>query len=124
RSLSPTDLEDLSGNENLTIHDGPGGETRYMVFNFNTMPYGAQTEDPDEDKALAVRQAMAHLIDRQPLSEDVYAGSYTLLYFFVPGGLTGAIERRRGRYGDGEGGPDPARAEQVLDDAGVDTRSP
>ncbi len=121
RSLSPTDLEDLSGNENLTIHDGPGGETRYMVFNFNTMPYGAQTEEPDEDKALAVRQAMAHLIDRQPLSEDVYAGSYTPLYSFVPEGLTGAIEPLREMYGDGEGGPDPDRAEQVLTDAGVDT---
>src|SRR5699024_11972414 len=68
-----------------------------------------------------VRQAMAHLIDRQPLSEDVYAGSYTPLYSFVPEGLTGAIEPLREMYGDGEGGPDPARAEQVLSEAGVQT---
>ncbi|WP_418606568.1 hypothetical protein [Georgenia sp. SUBG003] len=40
RSLSPTDLKDLEGADNLTIHDGPGGEIRYIVFNFNTQPYG------------------------------------------------------------------------------------
>ncbi|WP_147917242.1 ABC transporter substrate-binding protein [Ruania zhangjianzhongii] len=121
RSLGPTDLEDLSGNENLTIHDGPGGEIRYLVFNFNTQPFGAETNNADEDKALAVRQAIAHLIDRQPLSEEIYAGSYTPLYSYVPEGLTGATQPLMELYGDGEGGPAPDRAVQVLEDAGVDT---
>jgi len=121
RSLSPTDLEDLSQDENLTVHDGPGGEIRYIVFNFNTQPYGAETEDADPERALAVRQAVADLIDREPLSEEIYSGAYTPLYSYVPEGLTGAAEPLREMYGDGEGGPDPDRARQRLEDAGVET---
>ncbi|MFC7405542.1 ABC transporter substrate-binding protein [Georgenia alba] len=121
RSLSPTDLEDLSGNENLTVHEGPGGEIRYIVFNFNTQPYGAETEQADPERALAVRQAVAHLIDREALSEEIYAGTYTPLYSYVPEGLTGAVEPLREMYGDGEGGPDPDAARQALEDAGVET---
>ena len=39
-------------------HKGPGGESRYIVFNFDTMPFGAKTADADPAKALAVRQAV------------------------------------------------------------------
>ncbi|MCK6211537.1 peptide ABC transporter substrate-binding protein [Georgenia sp. EYE_87] len=120
RSLSPTDLEDLRGDDNVTVHDGPGGEIRYIVFNFNTQPFGAETAEADEAKALAVRQAVAHLLDRQALSEEVYAGTYTPLYSFVPEGLTGAIEPLKDLYGDGDGGPDGDAAAQALEDAGVE----
>src|SRR5699024_4725560 len=34
RTLSPTDVEDLSKNDDVKIHKGPGGELRYMVCNF------------------------------------------------------------------------------------------
>lgn len=121
RSLSPTDLEDLASQDSLTVHHGPGGEIRYIVFNFNTQPFGAETENPDEDKALAVRQAVADLIDREQLSEEIYAGSYTPLYSYVPEGLTGHVDPLREMYGDGNGGPDPEAAAQVLEDAGVET---
>jgi peptide/nickel transport system substrate-binding protein len=120
RSLSPTDLEDLRGDDNVTVHDGPGGEIRYIVFNFNTQPFGAETAEADEAKALAVRQAVAHSLDRQALSEEVYAGTYTPLYSFVPEGLTGAIEPLKDMYGDGDGGPDGDAAAQALEDAGVE----
>jgi peptide/nickel transport system substrate-binding protein len=121
RSLSPTDLKDLEGADNLTIHDGPGGEIRYIVFNFNTQPFGAETAEADEAKALAVRQAVAHSLDRQALSEEIYAGTYTPLYSFVPEGLTGAAEPLKELYGDGQGGPDADAAAKVLQDAGVQT---
>ncbi|WP_448072734.1 ABC transporter substrate-binding protein [Georgenia yuyongxinii] len=121
RSLSPTDLEDLRGDENVTVHDGPGGEIRYITFNFDTQPFGAVTPEADPAKALAVRQAAAHLLDRAALSEDIYNGAYTPLYSYVPEGLTGAAEPLKELYGDGDGGPDADRAASVLADAGVST---
>ena len=121
RSLSATDVEDLRGNDDVEVVDGPGGEIRYIVFNFNIQPYGATTPEADPAKALAVRQAMAHLIDREEIAEQVYRGTYTPLYSYVADGLTGATESLRELYGDGEGGPDPDAAAQVLQAAGVQT---
>src|SRR5690625_465448 len=121
RNLSPTDLADLEGDDGVTIHDGPGGEIRYIVFDFNTQPYGAETPEADEAQALAVRQAAAHLLDRDALSEEIYQGTYTPLYSYVPEGLSGAAEPLREMYGDGQGGPDADAAAAVLEEAGVET---
>jgi len=121
RTLSATDIEDLRGNDNVKVVDGPGGEIRYLVFNFNTMPFGATTAEADEAKALAVRQAVADLIDREAISEDVYKGTFTPLYSYVPEGLTGANEALKDQYGDGSGQPDADRAAQRLEEAGIET---
>ncbi|MCU1416948.1 MAG: peptide transporter substrate-binding protein [Schumannella sp.] len=121
RTLDATDIGDLRNNDKVTVTDGPGGEMRYIVFNFNTMPYGAKTPDADAAKALAVRVAAADLIDRQEISDQVYKGTHTPLYGFVVDGLTGAIPVLKDLYGDGNGGPDADKAKQVLTDAGVTT---
>ena len=121
RSLSATDIEDLRGDDGVKVVDGPGGEIRYIVFNFDTQPYGATTADADAAKALAVRQAVADLIDRAEIADQVYKGTYTPLYSYVPDGLSGATQVLRDLYGDGEGGPDVDKATQVLADAGVAT---
>ncbi len=121
RSLSSTDIEDLKGNDNVKVVEGPGGEIRYIVFNFDTQPYGAATPEADPAKALAVRQAVADLIDRDELSEQVYKGTYTPLYSYVPAGLAGAIEPLKELYGDGAGAPDPDKAAERLAAAGVTT---
>ena len=121
RSLSPTDIEDLSGNDAVTVHNGPGGEIRYIVFNFNTMPYGATTAEADPAKAEAVRQAVASLIDRQAIATQVYKDTYTPLYSFVPDGFAGATTVLKDLYGDGNGGPDAAQAAEILEAAGVTT---
>ncbi|WP_460775314.1 ABC transporter substrate-binding protein [Microbacterium sp. GXF7504] len=121
RSLSATDIDDLASNDAVKIVDGPGGEIRYIVFNFDTQPFGAATEEADPAKALAVRQAMADLIDRDALAEDVYKDTYTPLYSYVPQGLTGAIEPLKDLYGDGEGGADLEAATERLAAAGVET---
>jgi len=121
RSLSATDIEDLRGDDGVKVVDGPGGEIRYIVFNFDTQPYGATTADADEAKALAVRQAVADLIDRAEIADQVYKGTYTPLYSYVPDGLSGATQVLSDLYGDGEGGPDADKATQVLADAGVST---
>ncbi|MDO5727124.1 MAG: ABC transporter substrate-binding protein [Bowdeniella nasicola] len=121
RSLSATDIEDLSGNDAVEVVKGPGGEIRYIVFNFNTQPFGAAQGDADPEKARAVRQAMADLLDREALSEQVYKGTYTPLYSYVPAGLEASIEPLKEMYGDGNGGPDAESAKQRLADAGIDT---
>ena len=110
RSLSATDIDDLRGNDKVKVVDGPGGEIRYIVFNFNTQPFGAKTPEADPAKALAVRQAVADLIDRDAIAEQVYKGTYTPLYSYVPTGLTGATEALKELYGDGNGGPDADKA--------------
>lgn len=121
RSLSATDVEDLGGNDDVQVINGPGGEIRYIVFNFNTQPYGATTPEADEAKALAVRQAVADLVDRDALAQQVYKGTYTPLYSFVPEGFAGATEALKPLYGDGEGGPDAEAAAARLEAAGVET---
>lgn len=120
RSLTPTDIEDLGKDEKLAVHKGPGGELRYIVFNFDTMPYGAKTSDADEAKALAVRQAAAHLVDREAIAKNVYKDTYTPAYSYVPQGFTGAAEPLKDLYGT-DGKPDVDKAKKVLADAGVDT---
>ncbi len=121
RSLSATDIADLKTDDKVKVVDGPGGEIRYITFNFDTMPFGNTTSDADPAKSLAVRQAVADLVDRKAISEQVYKGTYTPLYSYVPAGLTGANEALKGLYGDGDGGPDAAKAKAALEDAGVET---
>ncbi|WP_349902940.1 ABC transporter substrate-binding protein [Parafrigoribacterium humi] len=121
RSLSATDIESLSKDDKVKVHTGPGGEIRYIVFNFNTMPYGATTPDADPAKALAVRQAMADLIDRDAIAKQVYKDTYLPLYSYVPQGLPGAAEPLKSLYGDGNGGPSLDKATAALKDAGVTT---
>ena len=121
RSLSATDVADLRTNNKVKVVDGPGGEIRYIVFNFNTMPFGAKASGADPKKALAVRTAMADLIDRKAISSQVFKDTYTPLYSYVPQGLTGATESLKPLYGDGSGGPSTDKAKQVLSAAGVTT---
>jgi len=121
RTLSATDVADLEKNDKVKVEIGPGGEIRYIVFNFDTQPFGAKTPEADPAKSLAVRKAVADLVDRKEISEQVYKGTYLPLYSFVPDGLTGATTVLKDLYGDGEGGPDADVAAKALSDAGVST---
>ncbi len=119
RSLSATDIEDLKKDSNVTVHIGPGGEMRYIVFNFDTMPFGAKTPEADPKKALAVRQAVANIVDRQAISDQVYKGTYLPMWSNVPSGFLGANESFKQEYGDGSGKPSLDKAKKVMSDAGV-----
>jgi peptide/nickel transport system substrate-binding protein len=119
RSLSPTDIASLRKDKKVKIVDGPGGAIRFINFNFDTQPYGAKTPQADPAKALAVRQAVADLVDRNAIAKQVYQDTYKPLYSFIPDGIPGATPVLEARYGDGHGGPDPAKAKAVLAAAGV-----
>lgn len=121
RSLSATDVQSLSTDKNVKVVKGPGGELRYIVWNFNTQPYGATTPEADAKKALAVRQAAADLVDRATIAKQVYKDTYTPAYSYVPQGLTGATTVLKDLYGDGNGGPSLDKAKAALQAAGVTT---
>jgi peptide/nickel transport system substrate-binding protein len=112
RTLTPTDIQSLSSNSNLQVIKGAGGELRYIVFNFKTMP-----GDNDAQKE-AIRKAMAYSVDRTALANDVYKGTYQPSYSMVPPGIKYATTAFKDVYGDK---PDKAKAQQVLQQAGVKT---
>ena len=108
RSLTPTEIEDLRGADGVEVVEGNGTEIRYMVFNVNLEP----------GKALAVRKAMAYLIDRQAIVDNVYNGTVEPLYSMVPRGLAGHTDNFKDVYGET---PDKAKAQAALRAAGVQT---
>ncbi len=119
RILTATDVADLEKDSKVKVYKGPGGELRYMVFNFDTMPFGAKTPEADPAKALAVRQAVAHLVDRDVIASQVFKNTYTPVYSYVPQGFEGAAEPLKSLYGDGSGKPSLDKAKKVLADAGI-----
>ena len=121
RSLTPTDISDLSKDKKVKVVTGPGGEERFLAFNFRIQPYGEKTSEPNAAKAKAVRQAVANLIDRDELASKVYKNTYTPMYSFIPDGLTSHSDTLKSAYGDGNGKPSTDKAKKVLSDAGVKT---
>ncbi|MBJ7289260.1 ABC transporter substrate-binding protein [Williamsia sp.] len=109
RSLTPTDITALRGNSDLTVHEGPGGELRYIVFNFDTMAGATPAQK------LAVRKAIASSVDRAAIAKDVYQDTYSPAYSMVAGGLPGAVDSYK-MYGEK---PDTAKARGYLTAAGV-----
>ena len=111
RTFVPTEVTDLESQSGIQVLKGPGAEIRYMGFNLSL--------DPGSE--FAVRQAAAMLIDRQSIADNVYNGTVEPLYSMVPSGLAGHVDAFAEVYGET---PDPAGAEQVLADAGVQTPVP
>ena len=112
RSLTPSDIDNLKGVDGIKVHTGPGGESRYIVFNLKTMP------GKDDKQKLAIRQAMASSVDRQAIADEVYKGTFTPEYSPIPEGQLGATTPFKDLYGEK---PDKAKAEKFLKDAGVST---
>jgi peptide/nickel transport system substrate-binding protein len=112
RSLTPTDIGTLKKNSSVKVLTGAGGELRYMVFNFKTMPGGTDAQK------LAIRRAVAYSVDRTALANDVYKGTYQPAYSMIPHGIAGASEPFKSVYGDK---PDKAKAASALQQAGVKT---
>lgn len=112
RSLAATDVESLRSANGVKILTGPGGELRYVVFNFKTMPGGT-----DEQKR-AIRRAMAFSVDRQAISEKVFKGTYKPAYSMVADGLPGHVDSFKDEFG---AAPDKGKAENELKQAGLTT---
>lgn len=110
RSLGVTDTADLLENgadRAVEVVFGDGTEINYLVF---------ETARPPFDD-VAVRQAVAQIVDRDVIADSVYQGTVSPLYGPVPEGLWGHTQSLLDRYGE----PDPEAAADILEEAGVDT---
>ena len=114
RNLSPTDIEDLRGQEGegVEVVEGEGTEIRYLVFNTKLQP-GAS-----EQQKLATRRAVAYTIDRESIAQNVYNDTVQPLYSMVPEGLEFHTPAFAEEYGESA---DPEAARQELEQAGVKT---
>ncbi len=100
--VDPQDYETIEGSEDLQLLERPAFNVAYVGFN--------QAVDPLDD--LAVRQAIAHAINRQEIVDAFYAGQGVVAKEFMPPELFG--------YADDvtEYEFDPDKAKQILQDAG------
>ncbi|MEU8520943.1 ABC transporter substrate-binding protein [Streptomyces sp. NPDC048577] len=110
RGLAADDIAALETSENtddrgVEIVQGTSAEVQHLVFN---------VEDPVVGK-LAVRQAIAHLVDREALVEDILKSTATPLYSIVPAGIAG----HNTAFFDTYGRPDAAKAKKTLRKAGI-----
>jgi peptide/nickel transport system substrate-binding protein len=110
RGLGVTDTADLEANgasRGVEVIFGEGTEINYMVLQTGRAPLDN----------VAVRQAIAQVIDREAIAENVYQGTVTPLYGPIPAGLAGHNPTFQARYGT----PDPEAAARILEEAGVET---
>ena len=107
RTLSPTDLNDLEGNDKVDVIKGEGSEFRYWVWQLNNKVAA--------DKA--TRQAVAQIIDRDAIAQDSYDGTVKPAYSIVPPGFGGQKDSFQEKYPE----PDVDAAKKLLADAGVKT---
>jgi peptide/nickel transport system substrate-binding protein len=104
RFLSSELIQQLEGVSGLTVGTINGGSIRYLILNHTMAPF-------DDDN---VRKAVASIVDRDEIADQVFSGRVTPLYSQVPPGFLGANEAFDTMYAS----PDMAAAQQYLTDAG------
>jgi peptide/nickel transport system substrate-binding protein len=111
QSFTPTEITSLQKQKGLRVYSGAGGRIRYLVMNVTRAPANN----------VAVRRAMAYLMPRQSIASRVYHGQVQPLYSQVPAGYPGHIDAFAALYGRS---PNPAKAKQLLQQAGLQTPLP
>ena len=103
--VEPQDVPTIEGDENLQILDRPPFNVAYVGI--------TQSHEPLDQ--LEVRQAIAHALNRQEVIDNFYAGRGEVAHQFMPPDLFGyADEVTEYEY-------DPERAQELLEEAGVET---
>ncbi|MBQ1124081.1 ABC transporter substrate-binding protein [Streptomyces sp. B15] len=110
RGLTPSQIMEFQdaaamGDTSVDLSEMTGSEVHFLVFN---------PKDKQAGK-LAVRRAVAQLVDRKELVREVYDRTATPLYSMVPTGIAGHTNAFLNRYGE----PDPDRARKTLRNAGI-----
>ncbi|MEV5319857.1 ABC transporter substrate-binding protein [Streptomyces sp. NPDC052687] len=110
RGLSAGDIADIEkadADSGAQVVEGTSAEVQHLVFNM---------DDPVAGK-LSVRKAIAYLIDRDALIEDVYQGTATPLYSIIPAGIGGHNTAFFDTYG---ASPSKSKAAAALREDGID----
>ncbi|MEU2282515.1 ABC transporter substrate-binding protein [Streptomyces sp. NPDC013178] len=105
RGLSPTSISEMNEQEDVRVIEGNSAEILHLVFNL---------DDPVAGN-LAVRKAMAYLLDRESVVQQVHRGTAIPLYSIVPAGITGHNTAFFDTYG---ARPSKSRAAATLRAAG------
>ncbi|WNM34110.1 ABC transporter substrate-binding protein [Streptomyces sp. Li-HN-5-11] len=82
RGLTAKDIADIDAqndNKGVDVVEGSSAEVQHLVFNL---------DDPVTGK-LGVRKAIAYLLDRDALIQQVYRDTATPLYSIIPAGIAG-----------------------------------
>ncbi|MDJ0924141.1 MAG: ABC transporter substrate-binding protein [Acidimicrobiia bacterium] len=103
-AVPPQDIESLSGEAGVTVGRVPGGDYHYFALNQNRTPF--------DD--VRVRQAIAHAINREEITEAAQFGAATANQTAIPAS-NAAWYYSYAPFGSG----DTATAQGLLDDAGV-----
>ncbi|WP_328367694.1 ABC transporter substrate-binding protein [Streptomyces sp. NBC_00445] len=109
RGLAASDIADIEKADpgsGVEIVDGNSAEVQHLVFNM---------DDPVTGKP-GVRKAIAHLLDRDALMEDIYKGTATPLYSIIPAGIAGHNTAFFDTYG---AKPDKTKAAAALSADGI-----
>ncbi|MGA4847854.1 ABC transporter substrate-binding protein [Streptomyces sp. G5(2025)] len=112
RGLAAADIADIEQDTSeagraVDIVEGSSAEVQHLVFNM---------KDPVAGK-LGVRKAMAYLLDRDALVQEVYQNTATPLYSIVPAGIGGHNTAFFDTYG---ARPQRAKAASALRGSGID----
>ncbi|WP_329279148.1 ABC transporter substrate-binding protein [Streptomyces sp. NBC_01451] len=103
------DIENDSGNEGIDVVEGTSAEVQHLVFNM---------DDPVAGK-IGVRKAIAYLLDREALVDQVYEDTATPLYSIIPAGIAGHNTAFFDTYG---ARPSKAKAKAALEADGITDR--
>ena len=115
RGLAAADIADIERDtskegQDVDIVEGTSAEVQHLVFNM---------KDPVAGK-LGVRKAIAYLLDRDALVQEVYKDTATPLYSIVPAGIGGHNTAFFDTYG---ARPQRAKAASALRGAGIDGKA-
>ncbi|MEU6224270.1 ABC transporter substrate-binding protein [Streptomyces sp. NPDC047042] len=100
------DIENDNGDEGIDIIEGTSAEVQHLVFNMS---------DPVAGKT-GVRKAIAYLLDREALVNEVYEDTATPLYSIIPAGIAGHNTAFFDTYG---ARPSRAKAQAALQADGI-----
>ena len=108
RSLSPTDIADLKGNDDVTVATGEGSEIRYWVW---------QHRAPGRQAARrsARRSPRSSTATRSPRTPTTAPSTRCTRSF------RRASPAQKDSFKEKYGEPDVAKAKKILDDAGIQT---
>ncbi|MGW0933251.1 ABC transporter substrate-binding protein [Streptomyces sp. NPDC002644] len=113
RGLAAGDIaeieENSTGDEDISVLEGSSAEVQHLVFNVKDSVVGN----------VGVRKAIAYLLDREALIEEVYEQTATPLYSIVPAGIAGHNTAFFDTYG---AKPSKSAAQQALTEAGITSK--